>query len=44
MECRIDGEGFQLALCDHWINPCDEVGPALSPLSIRMDRDELRGR
>ena len=44
LDCRIVGSGFRLTLADHWINPCDEVGPALSPLSIRMDRDELRGR
>lgn len=40
-ECRIDGEGFQLALCDHWINPCDEFGPKASPVVFHVDRNDL---
>lgn len=32
LECRIEGEGFQLTLGDHWMNPCDETGPGRSPL------------
>jgi len=40
-ECRIDGEGFQLALCDHWMNPCDEFGPKQSPVVFRLTRKEL---
>lgn len=31
--CRIVGAGFRLTLADHWINPCDETGPGLSPFS-----------
>ena len=38
--CRIDGAGFRLSLADHWMNPCDEVGPARSPLSIPVTSRE----
>ena len=34
VECRIEGEGFELTLADHWMNPCDEYGPTRSPLSV----------
>lgn len=40
-ECRIDGEGFQLALCDHWMNPCDEYGPKESPVVFRVTSEDL---
>lgn len=40
-ECRIDGEGFQLAICDHWMNPCDEVGPKASPVVFKLTRKDL---
>ncbi len=39
--CRIDGAGFRLTLADHWMNPCDEVGPGLSPVSIPVTSAEL---
>jgi len=42
LDCRIVGKGFRLTLADHWMNPCDETGPALSPLSICVDLPELR--
>lgn len=42
-ECRIEGEGFQLALTDHWINPCDETNPRLSPVVFRVTPD-MTGR
>ena len=35
-ECRIDGEGFRLALTDHWINPSDETNPQISPISFEV--------
>lgn len=41
LECRIDGEGFQLALSDHWMNPCDEVNPSRSPICLNLTTNEL---
>ncbi len=38
--CRIDGAGFRLTLADHWMNPCDETGPALSPVSLPVTSKE----
>ncbi|MGN0846867.1 MAG: sialidase family protein [Kiritimatiellia bacterium] len=38
--CRIDGAGFRLTLADHWMNPCDEVGPGLSPVSCPVTSAE----
>ena len=44
-ECRIDGESFRLALTDHWINPCDETNPQLSPVSFEVTARQLeRGK
>ncbi|MBQ0032204.1 MAG: hypothetical protein KBT68_05330, partial [bacterium] len=44
-ECRIDGEGFRLALTDHWINPSDETNPQLSPVSFEVTGRQLeRGK
>ena len=43
VECRIDGEGFQLALCDHWINPCDETVAAKAALAIPVTAEALGG-
>ena len=42
LDCRIGGSGFRLALADHWMNPCDETGPSLSPVSVPVDFFELR--
>jgi len=42
LDCRIVGAGFRLTLADHWMNPCDETGPALSPLSVSVDWPALR--
>ena len=39
--CRIVGKGFRLTLADHWMNPCDETGPSLSPFSEPVDTSEL---
>ena len=36
IECRIEGEGFKLTLADHWMNPCDEVGPSRCPFSTAV--------
>ena len=38
---RVPGEGFRLTLADHWINPCDETNPALSPVSVPFTSKEL---
>lgn len=38
--CRIDGAGFRLTLADHWMNPCDETGPGLSPVSLPVTAAE----
>lgn len=42
LDCRIAGAGFRLTLADHWMNPCDETGPSLSPISLPVDLSELR--
>ena len=39
--CRIEGEGFRLTLADHWMNPCDEYGPTISPLSVAVTAKEV---
>lgn len=41
IECRIEGAGFQLTLADHWMNPCDETGPARSPLCVPLTQSEV---
>ena len=38
---RVLGEGFRFTLTDHWINPCDETNPALSPVSVPFTAKEL---
>lgn len=38
--CRIDGAGFRLTLADHWMNPCDEVGPGMCPVSCPVTLKE----
>ena len=42
LDCRLEGEGFRLTLADHWMNPCDEVGPKRSPLSLEIGDAELK--
>ena len=41
--CRVVGAGFRLTLADHWMNPCDEVGPLRSPFSKPITSKELPG-
>ena len=41
IECRLEGEGFLLTLADHWMNPCDEIGPRRSPVSLELTAREL---
>ena len=41
--CRVVGAGFRLTLADHWMNPCDEVGPLRSPFSMPITSKELPG-
>lgn len=43
IECRIDGEGFRLALCDRWFNPCDDYVKDESPLSVPVTAGTLGG-
>ena len=43
IECRVDGEGFQLALCDRWFNPCDDFVDEESPLAVPVTADTLGG-
>ena len=43
IDCRIVGSGFRLTLADHWMNPCDEVGPGRSPFSMPITSKELPG-
>lgn len=43
VECRIDGEGFQLALCDHWFNPCDESVGEEAAVAIPVTAETLGG-
>ena len=44
LECRIDGAGFQLALCDHWFNPCDDFVGEESALAIPVTAETLGGK
>ena len=44
LECRIDGAGFQLALCDHWFNPCDDFVGEESVLAIPITAETLGGK
>lgn len=41
VNARIVGEGFRFTLADHWMNPCDETNPALSPISVPVTEREL---
>ena len=43
LECRVVGAGFRLSLTDHWMNPCDEVGPTRSAFSRAISAKELPG-
>lgn len=41
ISCRLEGEGFQLALSDHWMNPCDEFNPSRSPICRHFTAKDL---
>lgn len=43
IECRIDGAGFNLALCDRWINPGDEHAQEYAALSVPVEAETLGG-
>jgi len=43
LDVRIAKSGFRLTLADHWMNPCDETGPGLSPFNIEVT-SELIGK
>ena len=44
VECRIDGEGFQLALCDHWFNPSDAFVGEEAALAVPVTAETLGGK
>ena len=44
LECRVDGEGFQLALCDRWFNPCDEFVGEEAALAVPVTAETLGGK
>ena len=37
--CRVEGEGFHLALCDHWVNPCDTFHARRAPWHAFLTRE-----
>jgi len=39
LDVRIAKSGFRLTLADHWMNPCDETGPSLSPFTCEVTRE-----
>lgn len=42
-ECRIDGAGVRLSLCDHWINPCDWAIESRAVASLPMEAETIGG-
>ena len=42
-ECRVDGEGVLVSLCDHWINPCDWAIRERAMTSVPLTATELGG-
>ena len=42
-ECRIDGSGVRVSLCDHWINPCASNVRESSPFSVPLSAKSLGG-
>jgi len=40
-ECRIEGHGVRVSLCDHWLNPCDGAVAQRSPFSYGLEAGEL---
>ena len=43
IDVRIARSGFRLTLADHWMNPCDETGPSLSPFTCAVTKDLIGG-
>ena len=43
IDCRIDGDGFQIALQDHWSNPCDEYLAPRSYLVVPITAENIGG-
>lgn len=43
LDVRIAKSGFRLTLADHWMNPCDETGPSLSPFTCAVTKDLIGG-
>ena len=43
IDCRIEGDGFQIALQDHWSNPCDEYLAPRSYLTTPVKADFIGG-
>ena len=44
LDVRIAASGFRLTLADHWMNPCDETGPKLSPFTCAVTKELIGGR
>lgn len=42
-ECRVDGEGALVSLCDHWINPCDWAIRERAMASLPLSAETLGG-
>jgi hypothetical protein len=43
IDCRIEGDGFQIALQDHWSNPCDEYLAPRSYLIAPITAENIGG-
>ena len=42
-ECRVDGAGVLVSLCDHWINPCDWAIRARAMSSLPLTAETVGG-
>lgn len=42
-ECRVDGAGVLVSLCDHWINPCDWAIRERAMSSVPMTAQDIGG-
>ena len=42
-ECRVDGAGVLVSLCDHWINPCDWAIRERAMASLALSAETLGG-
>lgn len=42
-ECRIDGRGVLVSLCDHWVNPCDWAIASRAAFASPLEAGDLGG-